>query len=74
MIDIITVGSGPYAIAAAPTRKKIYVTNFLDDTVAVIDVVAGLADSATASCCASASASHRSRRPRRRTPDAMFWS
>jgi YVTN family beta-propeller protein len=38
VIDIINVGRGPYAIAAAPTRKKIYVTNFLEDTIAVIDV------------------------------------
>ncbi len=36
--DVIDVGSGPYAVAAAPTRKKIYVTNFLEQTVAVIDV------------------------------------
>jgi len=38
VIDIVTVGRGPYAITAAPTRKKIYVTNFLEDTIAVIDV------------------------------------
>jgi DNA-binding beta-propeller fold protein YncE len=36
--DIVIVGRGPYAVAAAPTRKKVYVTNFLEDTVAVIDV------------------------------------
>lgn len=36
--DIVTVGRGPYSVAAAPTRKKVYVTNFLEDTVAVIDV------------------------------------
>jgi len=36
--DIITVGRGPYAVAAAPTRKKVYVTNFLEDTIAVVDV------------------------------------
>lgn len=36
--DIISVGRGPYSVVAAPTRKKIYVTNFLEDTVAVIDV------------------------------------
>ncbi|MGE5184526.1 MAG: YncE family protein [Acidobacteriota bacterium] len=36
--DIIDVGRGPYAIVASPTRKKVYVTNFLEDTVAVIDV------------------------------------
>ncbi len=36
--DIIDVGRGPYSVVAAPTRKKVYVTNFLEDTVAVIDV------------------------------------
>ena len=36
--DIIDVGRGPYAIVAAPTRKKIYVSNFLEETIAVIDV------------------------------------
>jgi DNA-binding beta-propeller fold protein YncE len=36
--DIVTVGRGPYSVVAAPNRKKIYVTNFLEDTVAVIDV------------------------------------
>ncbi|MEO9160523.1 MAG: hypothetical protein ABI591_33190 [Kofleriaceae bacterium] len=36
--DIIDVGRGPYAVAAAPSRKKIYVTNFLENTIAVIDV------------------------------------
>lgn len=36
--DIVSVGRGPYAVAAAPTRKKVYVTNFLEDTIAVVDV------------------------------------
>jgi DNA-binding beta-propeller fold protein YncE len=36
--DIIDVGRGPYSIASAPTRKEIYVSNFLEDTVAVVDV------------------------------------
>jgi DNA-binding beta-propeller fold protein YncE len=36
--DIVTVGRGPYSVAAAPTRKKVYVTNFLEDTIAVVDV------------------------------------
>ncbi|MEO6775725.1 MAG: YncE family protein [Kofleriaceae bacterium] len=39
--DIITVGRGPYAVKASPTRKKVYVTNFLEDTIAVIDVAPG---------------------------------
>jgi YVTN family beta-propeller protein len=36
--DIVTVGRGPYAVATAPSRKKVYVTNCLEDTVAVVDV------------------------------------
>ena len=36
--DIIDIGRGPYAIAAAPSRNEIFVTNFLENTVAVIDV------------------------------------
>jgi DNA-binding beta-propeller fold protein YncE len=36
--DVIDVGRGPYAVAAAPSRKKIYVTNFLENTIAVIDI------------------------------------
>ena len=36
--DVVQVGRGPYAVAAAPTRKKVYVTNFLEDTIAVVDV------------------------------------
>lgn len=35
--DIVLVGRGPFSVAAAPSRKKVYVTNFLEDTVAVID-------------------------------------
>ncbi len=36
--DIVVVGRGPYSIAGSVAHKKIYVTNFLEDTVAVIDV------------------------------------
>jgi len=39
--DIVTVGRGPYSIAASAVHKKIYVTNFLEDTIAVIDVAPG---------------------------------
>ncbi len=41
LIDQIETGSGPYAVAASISRKKIYVTNFLDDTVSVIDIAPG---------------------------------
>lgn len=39
--DIITVGRGPYAIAASPGRQQLYVSNFLEDTIAVVDVNPG---------------------------------
>ena len=35
---IVTVGRGPYSVVAAPGRKKLYVTNFLEDTIAVVDI------------------------------------
>ncbi len=35
---IIDVGRGPQAIAIAPSRNQLYVTNFLEDTVAVVDL------------------------------------
>jgi DNA-binding beta-propeller fold protein YncE len=36
--DIITVGRGPYAIAGAKDQKLLFVSNVLEDTIAVIDV------------------------------------
>jgi DNA-binding beta-propeller fold protein YncE len=39
--DIITVGRGPYATAAAANGQRLYITNFLEDTVAVIDLTPG---------------------------------
>jgi DNA-binding beta-propeller fold protein YncE len=39
--DILTVGRGPYSVVGAPTRKKLYVTNFLEDTIAVVDATPG---------------------------------
>jgi DNA-binding beta-propeller fold protein YncE len=39
--DIITVGRGPYAVTAAPNGQRLYVTNFLEDTIAVIDLTPG---------------------------------
>jgi DNA-binding beta-propeller fold protein YncE len=35
---IIDVGRGPDAVLVAPDRRHLYVSNFLDDTVAVIDL------------------------------------
>lgn len=39
--DIITVGGGPYSVAAAPGGQRLYVTNYLEDTIAVIDLTPG---------------------------------
>ncbi|WP_428262961.1 YncE family protein [Haliangium sp.] len=36
--DIITVGSGPHSMTLDPSRKRLYVGNYLDDTVAVVDI------------------------------------
>jgi YVTN family beta-propeller protein len=36
--DIITVGRGPFSIAASHARQQLFVSNFLEDTIAVVDV------------------------------------
>ena len=36
--DIVTIGRGPFSIVASSSRKRVYVTNFLEDTVAVLDI------------------------------------
>lgn len=38
---VVTVGRGPYDVVMSPTRKKAYVTNFLEDTVGVIELEPG---------------------------------
>ncbi len=35
---IIDIGRGPQALVASPDRKRLYVTNHLEDTVAVVDL------------------------------------
>ncbi len=35
---IINVGRGPHAVAVAPSRRRLYVTNFLEDTISVVDL------------------------------------
>lgn len=35
---VTTVGRGPFGLAVAATRQKLFVTNFLEDTVAVIEL------------------------------------
>lgn len=39
--SFIQVGRGPYGIAIAPGRRRLYVSNFLEDTLAVIDLTPG---------------------------------
>ena len=36
--DIITVGRGPYAIVGAKDQKLLFVSNVLEDTIAVVDI------------------------------------
>jgi DNA-binding beta-propeller fold protein YncE len=36
--DILLVGRGPYSVVAARTRKLLFVSNTLEDTIAVVDV------------------------------------
>lgn len=40
---IIDVGRGPHAVVASADRQRLYVSNFLEDTVAVIDLAPGSA-------------------------------
>lgn len=39
--DIVIVGRGPYAVTASALHKKVYITNFLEDTIAVLDIAPG---------------------------------
>jgi len=39
--DVITVGHGPYDVVASPTRKRLYVTNYLEHSLAVVDIAPG---------------------------------
>jgi DNA-binding beta-propeller fold protein YncE len=39
--DIVLVGRGPYSVVAAPVRQKLFVTNFLEDTISVLDIKPG---------------------------------
>lgn len=38
---VIDAGRGPHALAIAPGRKRLYVTNYLEDTIAVVDLTPG---------------------------------
>lgn len=39
--DIVVVGRGPYAVTASALHKKVYITNFLEDTISVLDIAPG---------------------------------
>ena len=41
--NIVQTGRGPFAVSGAAQHKKLFVTNFLEDTVAVIDTTPGAA-------------------------------
>ncbi|MFN0253174.1 MAG: YncE family protein [Kofleriaceae bacterium] len=36
--DILLAGRGPYTVAAARSRNLLFITNFLEDTIAVVDI------------------------------------
>lgn len=40
---VISVGRGPFAVAVSPLHRKLYVTNFLEDTIGVVDLTPGAA-------------------------------
>jgi DNA-binding beta-propeller fold protein YncE len=39
--DVITVGNGPYDVVASASKRRLYVTNYLENTLAVIDITPG---------------------------------
>ncbi|HET7501545.1 MAG TPA: hypothetical protein VFK02_11095 [Kofleriaceae bacterium] len=39
--DVLTVGRGPFGIVASPRLQQLFITNFLEDTIAVVDVKSG---------------------------------
>ena len=41
--DVVTVGRGPYDVVAAPSRRELFVTNYLEDSIAVVDLTPGAA-------------------------------
>ena len=38
---VVTVGRGPYDLVAAPTARLLFVSNYLEDSIAVIDLTPG---------------------------------
>lgn len=43
LVATVSVGRGPAAMALSPDGSRIYVANYLDDTLAIVDAVAGAA-------------------------------
>jgi hypothetical protein len=41
--DVISVGHGPYDVVASPSKHRLYVSNYLEDTISVIDITPGSA-------------------------------
>jgi DNA-binding beta-propeller fold protein YncE len=38
---VTTVGRGPFGVAVSPTRRRLYVSNFFENTIAVLDLTPG---------------------------------
>ena len=45
LLDTADVGRGPNGLAVAPVRGRVYIANYAEDTIAVIDAVPGSPDS-----------------------------
>ncbi len=41
VIAITTVGRGPFGVAVAPSRNRLFVSNFFENTIAVVDLTPG---------------------------------
>ena len=41
--DVISVGHGPYDVVASPSKRRLYVSNYLEDTISIIDITPGAA-------------------------------
>lgn len=41
LVSVAQVGRGPQGVAIAPVRQRVYVANFAEDTIAVVDITPG---------------------------------
>jgi DNA-binding beta-propeller fold protein YncE len=39
--EVSTIGHGPFGIAASVMRNRLYITDFFDDSIAVVDLTPG---------------------------------